>query len=54
MKKLLNHYAEAISEDGASNIHLQAYVASGGWVGLTYSYVLDGMTIEGSQTPRRV
>ena len=54
MKKLLNHYAEAISEDGASNIHLQAYVAAGGWVGLTYSYVLDGMTIEGSQTPRRV
>ena len=54
MKKLLNHYAEAISEDGASNIHLQVYVAAGGRVGLTYSYNLDGMTIEGSQTPRRV
>ena len=54
MKKLLNHYAEAISEDGASNIHLQAYVAAGGWVGLTYSYELDGFEVAGSQVPRRV
>jgi len=55
MKKLLNHYHEALSEDGASKISLQAYAAAGGWVGITYSYELsDGFTITGSQVPRRV
>jgi len=54
MKKLLNHYAEALSEDGASKISLQAYAAAGGWVGITYSYEVDGFEIAGSQVPRRV
>jgi hypothetical protein len=55
MKKLLNHYHEALSEDGAEAITLDVYVAAGGWVGLTYSYQLsDGFVITGSQTPRRV
>lgn len=55
MEKLLNHYHEALSEDGASKISLQAYAAAGGWVGLTCSYELaDGFTITGSQVPRRV
>jgi hypothetical protein len=55
MKKLLRHYHEALSEDGASKISLQAYVAAGGWVGITYSYQLsDGFEIAGSQVPRRV
>jgi hypothetical protein len=55
MKKLLNHYHEALSEDGAEAITLDVYVAAGGWVGLTYSYQLsDGFVISGSQTPRRV
>ena len=54
MKKLLNHYHEALSEDGASKISLQAYVAAGGWVGITYSYEVDGFEIAGSQVPRRV
>jgi hypothetical protein len=55
MKKLLNHYHEALSEDGATKISLQAYAAAGGWVGITYSYQLsDGFVISGSQTPRRV
>jgi hypothetical protein len=54
MKKLLNHYHEALSEDGASKISLQAYAAAGGWVGITYSYEVDGFEIAGSQVPRRV
>jgi len=55
MKKLLHHYHEALHEDGATKVSLQAYVAAGGWVGLTYSYELaDGFTITGSQVPRRV
>ena len=55
MKKLLNHYHEALHEDGASKVSLQAYVAAGGWVGLTYSYTLpDGFEVAGSQVPRRV
>jgi len=55
MEKLLRHYHEALSEDGASKISLQAYVAAGGWVGITYSYQLsDGFEIAGSQVPRRI
>jgi hypothetical protein len=54
MKKLLHHYHEALSEDGASKISLQAYAAAGGWVGITYSYELDGFEVAGSQVPRRV
>ena len=54
MKKLLDHYHEALSEDGATAISLDAYCAAGGWVGITYSYTIDGMEIAGSQVPRRV
>ena len=54
MKKLLNHYHEALHEDGATNVSLQAYVAAGGWVGITYSYEVDGFEVAGSQVPRRV
>ena len=54
MDKLLNHYHEALSEDGASKVSLQAYAAAGGWVGITYSYEVDGFEVAGSQVPRRV
>jgi hypothetical protein len=54
MKKLLHHYHEALHEDGAVKVSLQAYVAAGGWVGITYSYELDGFEVAGSQVPRRV
>ena len=54
MEKLLNHYHEALSEDGATKISLQAYAAAGGWVGITYSYEVDGFEVAGSQVPRRV
>ncbi len=55
MTKLLRHYHEALSEDGAEAITLDVFVAAGGWVGLTYSYQLsDGFVITGSQTPRRI
>ena len=54
MKKLLNHYHEALHEDGASKVSLQAYVAAGGWVGIQYSYEIDGFEVAGSQVPRRV
>ena len=54
MKKLLHHYHEALSEDGAVKVSLQAYAAAGGWVGITYSYELDGFEVAGSQVPRRV
>ncbi len=54
VKKILNHYHEALHEDGATNVSLQAYVAAGGWVGIQYSYELDGFEVAGSQVPRRV
>ena len=55
MTKLLRHYHEALSEDGAVAISLDVFVAAGGWGGLTYSYQLsDGFEVAGSQVPRRV
>ena len=54
LKKILHHYHEALHEDGATKVSLQAYVAAGGWVGITYSYELDGFEVAGSQVPRRV
>jgi len=54
VKKILNHYHEALHEDGAVKESLQAYVAAGGWVGIQYSYELDGFEVAGSQVPRRV
>ena len=54
VKKILNHYHEAPHEDGAVKVSLQAYVAAGGWVGIQYSYELDGFEVAGSQVPRRV
>ena len=54
MKKLLAHYHEALHEDGATKVSLQAYIAAGGWVGIQYSYEMDGFEVAGSQVPRRV
>ena len=54
MKKLLHHYHEALHEDGAVKVSLQPYVAAGGWVGITYSYEVDGFEVAGSQVPRRI
>jgi len=54
VKKILNHYHEALHEDGAVKVSLQAYVAAGGWVGIQYSMEIDGFEIAGSQVPRRV
>jgi len=54
LKKIMNHYHEALHEDGAVKVSLQAYVAAGGWVGIQYSYELDGFEVAGSQVPRRV
>jgi hypothetical protein len=54
MKKMLSHYHEALHEDGATKVSLQAYIAAGGWVGIQYSYELDGFEVAGSQVPRRV
>ena len=54
LKKILAHYHEALHEDGAVKVSLQAYVAAGGWVGIQYSMEIDGFEIAGSQVPRRV
>jgi hypothetical protein len=54
VKKILTHYHEALHEDGAVKVSLQVYVAAGGWVGIQYSYELDGFDVAGSQVPRRV
>jgi len=54
MKKLLHHYHEALHEDGAVRGSRQAYAAAGGWVGIQWSYELDGFEVAGSQVPRRV
>jgi len=50
-RKLLNYYADALTEDGATKVSLKLYIAAGGWVGVCYSYEIDGFEISGSQSP---
>lgn len=54
VKKIMLHYHEALMEDGADNVNLSLYVAAGGWVGISWSYTVDGFEVGGSQTPRRI
>jgi hypothetical protein len=55
VKKLLGQYHKALTDDGAKKVFLEAYVAAGGWIGITYSFELgDGFKVEGSPVPRPV
>jgi len=51
--KLCSKYAKLMQGEGASKVRLAPYVASGGWVGLSWSYSLGDFSLQGAQTPRR-
>jgi hypothetical protein len=52
-RKLCLKYSRLMAGEGASNIHLDPYVASGGWLGLSWSYSIGDFSVQGAQTPRR-
>lgn len=55
VRKAIDEHAELMVKDGASQVRIEPYCAAGGWVGLTYSYVLNGdFTFQGSCVPRRI
>ena len=53
--KICAQFKKEFIAEGCVSIDLEPYCAHGGWVGLTYSYCFeDGVTIQGSQVPRRI
>jgi len=54
-RKLLAATAKVLTRQGATNIRLEPYEATGGWVGLTYSYDSPGCDpVCASVVPRRM
>lgn len=52
-RKLCSKYSKLMQAEGASKIRFEPYVASGGWVGLSWSYSIGDFALQGAQTPRR-
>ena len=53
LKKILHQSATTLSDAGARNVSLQAYIAAGGGVGIQYSFSADGHEVAGAIVPRR-
>ena len=52
-RKICGAYSKLMISEGASKVSLEPYVASGGWIGLSWSYAIGDFTLQGAQTPRR-
>ena len=53
--KVCTQFKKEFTAEGCVQVDLEPYQAYGGWIGLRYSYCFgDGVTIEGSQVPRRI
>ena len=53
VERLIRDYSELMTKDGADQISVQPYVGAGDCVGLTFSYRIGEVTVEGSFIPRR-
>lgn len=54
-EKAAQRARKALVDDGLRVEFLQAYVAVGGWIGVTYCYVFsDGFMAQGSSVPRPI
>ena len=53
VERLIREYSELMTKDGADQISVQPYVGAGDCVGLTFSYRIGEVTIQGSFIPRR-
>jgi len=52
--RLVAQYKRVLISEGAKNLWMEASIMSGGFIGVSYSYVYDGHEIKGSQTPHRI
>lgn len=53
VERLIGDYSEIMFKDGADQISIKPYVGAGDCIGLTFSYRIAEITIEGSFVPRR-
>jgi hypothetical protein len=53
VERLIRDYSALMTTDGAEEISIQPYVGSGDCVGLTFSYRIGDVTLQGSFVPRR-
>ena len=54
VRKLIEDHSRLIVQAGGKSVRIEPYQAAGGWVGLTYSFVINGKPCVGSTVPRRV
>lgn len=53
-RKICDAFAAKLKSAGAVDVFLDPYLAAGGWIGLTYSYYIDGNEERGSLVVRRI
>ena len=54
-RKAVDYARAALKGDGLVPQYLEAYVAAGGWIGISYSYAFpDGVIAQGTTCPRPV
>ena len=53
VERLILDYSVLMTTDGADQISIKPYVGAGDCIGLTFSYRIGEVTIEGSFIPRR-
>jgi hypothetical protein len=53
VERLIRDYSVLMTTDGADEISIKPYVGAGDCIGLTFSYRIGEVTVEGSFIPRR-
>ena len=53
VERLILDYSALMAKDGADQISVKPYVGAGDCIGLTFSYRIGEVTLEGSFVPRR-
>lgn len=53
VERIISDYSALMAKDGADQISIKPYVGAGDCVGLTFSYRIGEVTVQGSFVPRR-
>ena len=53
VERHIREYSVFMTTDGADQISIKPYVGAGDCIGLTFSYRIGEVTVEGSSIPRR-
>ena len=53
VERLISDYSEIMLKDGADEVSIKPYIGAGDCIGLTFSYRIGEVMVEGSFIPRR-